>query len=228
MQRASSLIEVWWVSFNEWKKSSTESDDSKLGWSFVISTREIIEFHVALNLDWFLQNGDLPFFIHPNFLMSTMATWLPRSPLVPRYLCLMSVPIGSYSLQVGGLFELDPTERDHGTTVLLYEKETRICHNWDLGDYFLRPLWGKKIHKPIFALWKGFGWFQEPFTVNRNSGQVSLKSVWRPLKPSIIFFYERSESNYLCLAWTHFLCVFWKMDPIQRVGTKSNVCCRWL
>lgn len=133
------------VFLKKWKKSSTESDDSKLGWSFMISTREIIEFHVALNLDWFLQNGDLPFFIHPNFLMSTMATWLSRSPLVPRYLCLMSVPIGSYSLQVGGLFELDPTERDHGTTVLLYEKETRICHNWDLGDYFLRPLWGKKI-----------------------------------------------------------------------------------
>lgn len=133
------------VFLKKWKKSSTESDDSKLGWSFMISTREIIEFHVALNLDWFLQNGDLPFFIHPNFLMSTMATWLSRSPLVPRYLCLMSVPIGSYSLQVGGLFELDPTERDHGTTVLLYEEETRICHNWDLGDYFLRPLWGKKI-----------------------------------------------------------------------------------
>ena len=94
------------------KISTTESDDSKLGWSFMIRTREIIQFHVALNLDWFLQNGDLPFFIHPNFLMSTMATWLPHgSPSVPRYLCLMSVPIGSYSLQVGRLFELDPTEK---------------------------------------------------------------------------------------------------------------------
>lgn len=125
----------------------------------------------------------------------------------PGTFVLCQFPLAVIPCRWGDFLSLIQRKNDHGATVLLYEKETRICHNWDLGDYFLRPLWGNKKPRQFFALWKGFGWFQEPLTINRNSGQVSLKSVWGPWKPSIIFFSARSESNYLCLSWTHF-CVF--------------------
>ena len=142
--------------------------------SFMISTREIIQFHVALNFDWFLQNGDLPFFI-PNFLMS-MATlrtsWLAFGSQVP-----LSYVSSHWQLFLagGGRAPGRLIQRHHGNEDLsqLGLGVTTSCGHFE-----------EKSTRQFF------GWFQEPFTVSRNSGQVSLKSVWGPLK-SIIFFLRK-------------------------------------